>query len=396
MADDEIRPEKPAPEQMAEDSVIDAEIADIENRAELPPVASAPVRRHGGGGAFVGLVTGGVVAAAMGFGLARAIPGGWPVADTTALESRIAAQDVALAALKSDLAALAARPLPDATAQIADLRTALEAQMSSAPVADPGPAIAAATANIDAALTALDARLTAVEKQPVGTGGGASATALAAYDRELQTLRDQIAAQSGAGADLAAQIESVAAEAKTQLATAAGEAARLKAESAAAARSATIGAAIVRIRAALEAGGPFGAALADLTGAGIEVPASLSGLAEAGIPSLTDLQRTFPDAARAALDAGLRSSVGETWGDRLTAFLRTQTGARSLQPREGNDPDAILSRAEAAVQDGHIAQALTELGALPDVAKAPLAAWIADAQAREAASAAIAALGDVK
>ncbi|MGB0440740.1 MAG: molybdopterin-binding protein, partial [Paracoccaceae bacterium] len=36
----------------------------------------------------------------------------------------------------------------------------------------------------------------------------------------------------------------------------------------------------------------------------------------------------------------------------LGAFLKTQLGARSLEPREGDDPDAVLSRMEAAAREG--------------------------------------------
>ena len=76
--------------------------------------------------------------------------------------------------------------------------------------------------------------------------------------------------------------------------------------------------------------------------------------------------------------------------DRFTAFLRRQTNARSLAPREGNDPDAILSRAEAALSSGDLPAALTELDALPENARAAMDGWIADASARADALAAAA------
>ena len=257
---------------------------------------------------------------------------------------------------------------------------------------DPAPLVAEATQEIEATIAALDTRLTEIELRPVGTGGAASSAAVAAYDRQLQELRTQIAAQSGQGSDVAAQIEAVAAEAKAQLAAAAQDAERLKAEAEAAARAATEGAALGRIRAALEAGGPYSGAVADLTALGMEVPADIAGLAETGVPTLTDLQRSFPAVARDALAAALRAQTPTGWGDRITAFLRAQTGARSLSPRDGTDPDAILSRAEARLADGDIPATLAELGALPDPAKEVLAPWVATAEARQKAIAALSSL----
>ena len=63
-------------------------------------------------------------------------------------------------------------------------------------------------------------------------------------------------------------------------------------------------------------------------------------------------------------------------------FIRTQLDARSLEPREGDDPDAILSRAEAATQQGRLTDALAEIEALPDVARAELSDWAAQATRR--------------
>ena len=72
--------------------------------------------------------------------------------------------------------------------------------------------------------------------------------------------------------------------------------------------------------------------------------------------------------------------------------MQRQLGARSVEPRAGDDPDAILSRAEAAVSTGQLQQALDELAALPDAAKPALADWIDSAQRRIAAKQAATAL----
>ena len=384
-SDDDTRAESTRADDIAEAELISDALA------EPAPGVSPPARR--GGGAFLGTVLGGILAAAAGFGLARVVPGGWPLQDSSALEAQIKAQADTLAALTTQLADLAARPVENAADDIAALKADLEQRLAEAPaVIDPAPLVAEATQEIEATIAALDTRLTEIELRPVGTGGAASSAALAAYDRQLQELRTQIAAQSGQGSDVAAQIEAVAAEAKAQLAAAAQDAERLKAEAEAAARAATEGAALGRIRAALEAGGPYSGAVADLTALGMEVPADIAGLAETGVPTLTDLQRSFPAVARDALAAALRAQTPTGWGDRITAFLRAQTGARSLSPRDGTDPDAILSRAEARLADGDIPATLAELGTLPDPAKEVLAPWVATAEARQKAIAALSSL----
>ena len=84
--------------------------------------------------------------------------------------------------------------------------------------------------------------------------------------------------------------------------------------------------------------------------------------------------------------------MGESWTDRVSSFLRTQTGLRSLTPRDGNDPDAVLSRAEAALTQGRLADALAELDALPDAALPALKDWTATATLRLSAESAVAAL----
>ena len=402
-SDDDTRDETTRADDRAEADLISDALAEPASGAAPPPP-----RRRVGGSAFPGMVLGGILAAAAGFGLARVVPGGWPLQDNSALEAQIKAQADALAALNAQLEAqiatqadaleamnaqladLAARPAGTDFDEIAALKADLEKRLSDLPaVTDPAPLIARETERIEALIAALDSRLTQIELRPAGAGGAAPASALAAYERQLQDLRAQIAAQNTQKSDAAARIEAIAAETKAQLAAATQEAERLKAGAQATARAATIAAALGRIRAALEAGGPYSGAVDDLTAAGVQVPADISGFAGSGVPTLTDLQRSFPAVARDALTAALRAQTATGWGDRIAAFLRTQTGARSLSPREGNDPDAILSRAEGQLAKGDIAASLAELGTLPAPAKDILAPWVADAEARQRAIAAL-------
>jgi hypothetical protein len=128
---------------------------------------------------------------------------------------------------------------------------------------------------------------------------------------------------------------------------------------------------------------PFAEPLAAVA-AVADVPEALSAAAESGVASLEDVQAAFPAAARAALPVALRESAGDSAVDRFTAFVQGQVGGRAVAPREGDDPDAVLSRAQAAVSDGDLETALSEISALPEGALGEMAGWIADAEARTA------------
>jgi hypothetical protein len=74
--------------------------------------------------------------------------------------------------------------------------------------------------------------------------------------------------------------------------------------------------------------------------------------------------------------------------ERGLSFLQTQLGIRSLAPREGDSPDAILSRAEAAARSGDLMEAVAELEALPEPARAEMSDWMERATTRAEAVAA--------
>jgi hypothetical protein len=359
-----------------------------------PPEPRAPRRS----GAFLGFVLGGVIAAAGGFALARYLPDGWPVADTSALTAQLDQQAATLADLRTQIEALAARETPDVGAELTRLRSELDARFAALPAVPDAAAMAAeARGAVEAALSGIEGRLTDLESRPLVTAtgeavSGAADAALAAVNRELQALKAEVEAQRSGASGASDELKSLAEQTQAQLAAAAAEAEKLKAEAEAAGRAALARAALARIRASLDGGEPYTAAVAELTETGHTVPEVLAASAAAGIPSITELQRSFPAAARAALEAALRADMGDTWTERATSFLRTQTGARSLAPLEGDDPDAILSRAEAALNDGDLTATLAEIDTLPDAAKPPLADWIAEAEQREAATAAIASL----
>lgn len=321
-------------------------------------------------------VMGGAVAAFFGFVLAQAVPQGWPL-DGNALQ--IAQIESRLAALDRKLAETAA---PVADPALTDRLTALEQRLDGLPAAGADSAI----------LDALRAEIAALRD-----AAPPPAADLSAIEADLASLRAELAAiprESGVARELEAM--RAAAEAERAAAAARAEALRaesetLQAQAEATARAALARGAILRVQAALEAGGAFDVALADLGAAGVAVPPELATHAD-GLPQLAELQAGFPDAARAALAAASKPAEGAGLTDRLGAFLKGQTGLRSTAPRDGDDPDAVLSRAEAALRGGDLPATLAELDKLPPEAAPALADWRALADTRAAAAAALATL----
>ena len=60
-----------------------------------------------------------------------------------------------------------------------------------------------------------------------------------------------------------------------------------------------------------------------------------------------------------------------------------------MTPKDGDDPDAILSRAEAAVRQGKLSEALAEISKLSTDAQAQMSEWMDAAKTRVAASDAV-------
>ncbi|WP_092077307.1 COG4223 family protein [Poseidonocella sedimentorum] len=340
------------------------EAVSAEQTGSAPDAAPAATAKRGG---FVPLVLGGAVAAALGFGAATMteLPFFTGAGGDDPLAARIdglAAEQEALAAALdakiTDAVAAGTGPLRDEMAELAGSA----AEASRAGVA----ALEERVSELGQTLGAVEERLTAMEKRPIADN--VSREAIAAYEREINAMQETVAAQR-------AEFEALLEEARTV------EAGAEETE-----RMAEIRAALGKIRAAVDTGAPYASDLAtleDLTGA--EVPEALVDPAENGVPTLPVLQRDFPDAARAAL-AATRADAAEGGG--VGAFFARQLGARSITPREGDDPDAILSRAGASLSAGALEDALAELAALPDVASSAMADWTNAARARQEAIAA--------
>lgn len=330
-------PDAPA---MSEETVAPAEQVPSSNTSMMP------------------MVLGGAVAAALGFGAAYVF---------TSMPSEPDAAVVALQSEQADLVkSVAAMQAAQSESRAATTASQEAASSLYAAIEGLTGSMAALNGRIDdlaGALANFDARITELEKRPISQG--LPSTAIEAYERELEDLKASVAAQR-------AEAEAMEENAKLT------------------AQQALARAAMTRVLSALDAGQSFRVPLNDLvTATGEAAPAELDAIADRGVSSLAKLQEDYPAAARAAL-AAARQTEG-TGGNRLLSFMQAQLGARSVTPQQGDDADAVLSRAEEALRRSNLTDALAELTALPDSAAAAMAGWVAQATARRDALAA----GDV-
>lgn len=322
----------------------------------LPELPVPPQRRSG---IFAPLL-GGALAAVGGFALAHFNVFGLATpTDLTPLTAQI-----------EDIRSAQASTLDTLAGDVATLTDRI-ATLESAPVPE-GPDLSR--------LDALDQRLAAIEAVPAD--GNASTAALNA---KIVQLEQRIAALPASGSDPALQQKLDDALARLTEAETAATTRATEAE--AAAQSAARAKAFDDLSDAVATGQPFPDQLQAL--ADPSLTEALGPSAETGVPTLAALQETFPDAARETLRAARDLGSADGWGDRLVDFLASQTGARSLTPLEGATPDAILSRAEFALSEARVADAVAELGALDPAVKAPLDPWIAQANAHLAAATAL-------
>lgn len=335
----------------------DQEVADETGKSEPETQSSEqPSEPQKGESSFLPLALGGIAAGAIGFAAAFFGLAQKPDPELAAvseqiqqIEATVGQQSSAIAGIAEDVQVLSVPDMSAIEGRLDEVRASVSTLL-------------ARLDNADTLLDAIDKRLTTLEKRPVTEG--ASQEAVDAYERELKA----------AAADFARQREELEALIASALET--------EDEAEEASKAAMRRAGVSRILSALESGAPFEGALADLREAGVEIPEALSAIADTGVTTATDLQEAFPDAARSALAVARTSDSAAEGSGGFSAFLRNQLGARSLEPREGDDPDAVLSRAEAATREGRVSDALSEIDTLPEEAKAEFSSWIDQATDR--------------
>ena len=363
--------------------ILMAEHADDSGSNFSGPSVAQPSRRAGASPSPNGLfplLLGGLVAGAIGFAVARfALP---PAVDPE-LPSRITSVEQTLEGLGDRLDGI------DAT--IADVADRIPERDTETPAAVEalGSQLEALRSDVAGLRSTVDSLSDTVANLAIGGDDGQEAPDFAAaFENQMSQFQAEV---DRVTANAAAEAEAARTEAEATRAAAEAEAAAALEAAAVAERQANLRAGLAEVQIAIDTGAPFAGALGLLDG--VEIPQALASVAEDGVLPLTELQRTFPEAARAALQAADRSpDEAASPVGKFTAFLLAQTNARSLEPRDGDSADAVLSRAEAALKSGDLAATLSEIGALAEGPLSAISSWLEGANTRNAAVAAVAEL----
>ncbi len=383
-------PAPPAPEEAASASSVPTIRPSDKPRPSEPPAeadkpARAPAEVRSSSPGFLPLVLGGLVAGGIGFAVAtfgRSSDGEAaavvdparidaifadveqlkaaevPLTDLSPLETaqgdlagRLDAVALRLDAAEADLAAVSstasrnAEAVPDAPVATTEMTGTLRADLDAL-----SEEVAALSTDLSSQATALEenltSRVTSLEEDL--TGRVASLEELPA---RVASVEEGLAEARVAARDVEAEAEAMAKQAARN-----------------------------QVRLALQSGAPYAEQIALLD----DVPLALYEMAETGVSAQAALIDDFPPLSREALREA-RSAAPEAG---VGSLFRNALNPRSLEPREGDDPDAVLSRAEAAVQSGDLDAALTEIEALPSEARAVLDPWTTRARARARALAA--------
>ncbi|WEK50958.1 MAG: mitofilin family membrane protein [Candidatus Kaistia colombiensis] len=319
------------------------------------PAAPAPVPHDSAAGRFIipaiaalgGGVVGGLLVALL------ASPTGTDPITSASLDSRFAAVSARLDRVEA--AANESASKPAAATDVDPARLAgLEKEIAELKAAASQPATAPAAPATD--LGPIESRLSALETRPEP-----AAAAPATPPVDLTPLQSRLDA-------LTTRLDAVEAHPPADPKTEA--AARVIA--------------VTALRQAATGPGPFADELAAVAALGTEDTklAALQPLAGTGAPSKAELAAAFPAVAEQIRAAAARVDPGASLVDRLAASASSLVSVKPSGPMAGPSATAVVSRMEAAVKDGNLAEALREGDTLDAIARAPLADWAAKAGQR--------------
>ncbi|AVF03883.1 MULTISPECIES: hypothetical protein [Devosia] len=307
--------------------------------------ASEPIPASGGSG---GIWLAGLVGGALGLGAAYGLAwyGLWPTPEQAAppADPRLAQFATAIPELET-----VTGTVQDELSTLTGRVSALESDLADLP---DQPAGAIDTSNLASTedLAALAARLDELAART--SGSAAAPESLAAIEAELSALR-------ASAAETTAQL----AQARDELAALTQSTQDDAGSGLAAARLPLI---FSSLESAFDAGRPYETELAALRQAQPDylVPEAIAGRAATGLPQ--------PDAVAARLDAVLPDMLAgrpagseASWQDAGLDWFRGLVAMRPTGAVEGDSPDAIIARLEAAVAARNFSAAQVEIEALP-------------------------------
>jgi uroporphyrinogen-III synthase len=378
----------------------------VKPSAAPPPSFNPPAQKSGGilGGVVAGLIAGAVAAAAVVYTEPYWHPQPQPhaaqdqSADLTALQAKMdalaqggagalgpesinAAVNDAKAAIAQDMTALSDRV--EKLEQ--SVNTLAQAPATTAPAPDLQP--------LEDRIAKLESGLADVSQQAGSMTGAAAAPDLSGDIAGLKSANDALTEQLNAARD---EIKAL----QNQQSTLSGTVDRIAAQPVVTPAEQRRTAAVVALgalRGALPLDKPYAASLkavddlaaadSDLQGKLAPALDSLRPLAEAGAPTLAQLQTSLPSQAiaEAANAEATSDAVGAEpgWSERLINRLSEAVTVRPIgENAEGDGPLAHLARGEAKLEAGDLAGAVAEIGALQGKPAQAAAAWLAGAKAR--------------
>jgi len=204
-----------------------------------------------------------------------------------------------------------------------------------------------------------------------GSGDGSgNVVALGPIEARIAATETTLAALNDKVAGLSARLEEFAARPPPAV------------ESERAARAIAIG----LLRQGAESGRGFAVDLAMLKALGMDGDdiAALEPLAAKGAPTIPTLQAAFPSVVDAIIAATSAIDPDAGFFDRVAALGSSLVTIRPTAPIEGDTPEAIVSRMQAAVNRADLGTALDERQKLPPEGQAASASWAAAAADRDA------------
>ncbi|KKB11873.1 hypothetical protein VE25_10470 [Devosia geojensis] len=325
----------------------------MKTTSPLPP--PRPAGEVNGGSLALGIVGGGVLGLAAAYALAWA--GLWPapadprVAELSQLLPQMRQVVTGVPDLQTAIAETAAG-MDGLDTRIAALETAEPAPVATAAAPAPVPDLSA----VEAQIATLTDRLDTLPAAPDGDGGGEAAAALRGSLDTLATqlsaletrIGEQEAQLNGMGESLAATQATVAAQPRDI-----GAAVRLPLV-------------LSALETAFAQGRSFSAELDALRRSDpeMEVPQTLIDAAGTGLPRREAIERAFA-AVLPAMLADRPADPDADWQEATLDWLRARLALRPVGDVEGDSPEALAGRLEAAIARGDYAAADELFGTLP-------------------------------
>ncbi len=277
--------------------------------------------------------------------------------------------------------------IADISARLNKIEGAIATQKPSPPP-QPDPALVsrlataeAATKSLSDSLAALTHRVddaAAAAQNALAQAKSASAAADAAKSAgQAGVTRSDLDALAARIAPLETTVTTLADDIKHETATADDRAARLAVAAEA-------------LRAVVERGMPYQAELAAVKslGADSSATAPLEAFAETGVPRAAALAHELASLMPALQQAAEPAASNSSFLGRLENNARRLVVITPVDAPPGDDPASVVTRIDVDAAHADIATALTDIAKLPDAAQPVAAAWVAKAQARNAAVAA--------